>query len=50
LRVVQVPVAMRARTTGVASHKPFRAALYLARAVLVLLLSLARLIRRKEAT
>ncbi len=44
LRVAQVPVAMRARTTGVPSHHPLRAAAYLLRAVLVLALSLVRLI------
>jgi glycosyltransferase involved in cell wall biosynthesis len=44
LRVAQVPVAMRSRTAGIASHRPLRAALYLGRAMLVLLLSLARLL------
>ncbi len=45
LRVVQVPVAMRARSTGVASHRPLRSALFLARSCLLLLLSLSRLLR-----
>ncbi len=36
LRVAQVPVAMRPRLTGAPSQTPLRAALYLARAVLVL--------------
>lgn len=40
--VAQVPVAMRVRATGTPSHRPFRAALYLARAVLALLVALTR--------
>ena len=44
LRVRQVPVAMRARQGGVASHHPLRAMLYLFRALLILALSLLRLV------
>jgi glycosyltransferase involved in cell wall biosynthesis len=44
LRVTQVPVAMRQRETGTASQTPFKATVYLLRAVLVLLL--ARIRRR----
>lgn len=40
--VTQVPVTMRARTAGVPSHNPFRAAAYLARASLALVFALAR--------
>jgi glycosyltransferase involved in cell wall biosynthesis len=40
--VIQVPVAMRTRTTGRASQGPMRAALYLARAVVALCLALVR--------
>lgn len=40
--VRQVPVAMRPRSGGVASQTPFRAALYLARAVVALGLALVR--------
>lgn len=36
LRIRQVPVEMRARQAGVASQTPFRASLYLARAVLAM--------------
>jgi hypothetical protein len=38
----QIPVTMRVRAGGVASHNPFRSALYLARAVLALLFALIR--------
>lgn len=48
LRVAQVPTAMRPRTTGTASHRPLRAALYLSRAMLILLLSLVRLLAPKS--
>lgn len=41
-RVTQVPVQMRLRQGGVASQTPFRAALYLARAVVALALALVR--------
>ncbi|WP_035800830.1 glycosyltransferase family 2 protein [Kitasatospora mediocidica] len=41
-KVRQVPVAMRARTTGRPSASPFRAMVYLARAGLVLLLAMIR--------
>jgi glycosyltransferase involved in cell wall biosynthesis len=41
-RVVQVPVAMRVRTTGESSQSPLRAAVYLARALTVLVLALIR--------
>jgi glycosyltransferase involved in cell wall biosynthesis len=44
LVVRQVPVAMRPRQGGIPTHRPLRAALYLARAGLVLLLSLLRLL------
>jgi len=40
LVVRQVPVAMRSRTGGVPSHHPFRAAIYLGRATLALLVAL----------
>ena len=40
--VRQVPVSMRARTTGRPSHSPTKAAVYLGRAFLVLLLALIR--------
>ncbi len=43
LNVIQIPVEMRERQGGVASHNPFRASLHLMRAVLMLVLSLARL-------
>lgn len=42
LKVTQIPVAMRQRTTGVPSHRPFRAGLYLARATLALAFAYAR--------
>ena len=42
LRIVQVPVAMRARDAGVASHNPARAAIYLARAMAAVGLALMR--------
>jgi hypothetical protein len=48
LQVAQVPVAMRPRATGVPSHRPVRAALYLARAMLILALSLVRLVGRSR--
>ena len=41
-RVVQVPVAMRPRSTGTPSQSPTKAALYLARAVFALLLAVGR--------
>jgi glycosyltransferase involved in cell wall biosynthesis len=44
LVVRQVPVAMRPRAGGIPTHRPVRAALYLARAGLVLMLSLLRLL------
>jgi glycosyltransferase involved in cell wall biosynthesis len=44
LVVRQVPVAMRPRAAGIPTHRPIRAALYLARAGLVLGLSLLRLL------
>jgi len=50
LTVTQVPVTMRPRTTGVASHGPMRAAVFLSRACLVLVLSLARMWRGHKAT
>lgn len=42
LRVTQVPVAMRKRAGGVPSHNPFKAAAYLARAVLALAFAYVR--------
>lgn len=42
LRVTQVPTAMRERAGGVPSHRPFRSALYLARATLALAFAYAR--------
>ena len=39
-RITQVPVTMRARTAGRASHSPVKAAIYLFRAVVALLLAL----------
>lgn len=44
LRITQVPIAMRPRQGGIASHRPARAALYLFRVVLILSLSLMRLV------
>ncbi|HEX6500519.1 MAG TPA: glycosyltransferase family 2 protein [Micromonosporaceae bacterium] len=41
-RIRQVPVAMRPRQAGTPSHSPARAAVYLGRALLVLLLALIR--------
>ncbi|MEN0083805.1 MAG: glycosyltransferase family 2 protein [Leifsonia sp.] len=41
-RIAQVPVAMRARTTGVPSTNPVKSAFYLGRAMLALLVSLMR--------
>ena len=41
-RITQVPVAMRARAGGRASHSPLRAAVYLVRAGLVLLIALVK--------
>jgi hypothetical protein len=41
-RVVQVPVEMRIRQAGVPSQTPFRAAMFLARAVVALTLALIR--------
>ena len=42
LRITQVPVAMRPRTTGRPSAHPFQATLYLARVVLALVLAAVR--------
>lgn len=42
LTVRQVPVAMRARSGGTPSHNPVRAAIYLARAAIALLVALAQ--------
>ena len=42
LRVTQVPVHMRPRQGGTPSHAPWKAAIYLSRAMLVLLLALVR--------
>lgn len=41
-RIAQQPVTMRARTAGRASHSPVKAAIYLCRAVVALLLALVR--------
>lgn len=41
-RVVQVPVQMRARTAGTASHRPIRAAVQLGRTILALLMARLR--------
>ncbi|QIM15862.1 glycosyltransferase family 2 protein [Leucobacter insecticola] len=50
LRVEQVPVAMRERQAGTASHGSVLAGVFLARALFILLLSLPRLvIRRRKA-
>jgi glycosyltransferase involved in cell wall biosynthesis len=38
LRIIQVPVSMRQRSTGVPSHSPAKAAIYLARALSLALL------------
>lgn len=40
--ITQVPVAMRARTGGVPSHHPFKAAAYLGRACMALIFALIR--------
>ncbi|PKH44352.1 Glycosyl transferase family 2 [Nocardioides alpinus] len=40
--ITQVPVTMRARMAGTASHSPFKAAVYLCRAVVALILALVR--------
>lgn len=42
LTIRQVPVAMRVRAGGVASHNPWRSAVYLARAMLALIFALVR--------
>jgi len=42
LRIVQVPVAMRPRAGGTPSHNPFKAATYLGRASMALLIALLR--------
>lgn len=42
LTVEQVPVAMRVRSTGIPSHNPMRAAVYLGRATLALVFALVR--------
>ncbi len=47
LTVTQVPVAMLTRQGGAASHRPFRAGLYLFRVMLILALSLLRLLRSR---
>lgn len=44
LRVTQMPVVMRPRVAGVASHRPLRATLYLLRVLLILGLALLRLL------
>jgi glycosyltransferase involved in cell wall biosynthesis len=51
LVVRQAPVAMRRRRGGAASHGPFKATVFLLRAILMLALSLVRLVhlRRPEA-
>ena len=49
LTVTQVPVAMRPRVGGAPTHRPLRAAAYLARATLVLGLSLLRMLRPRGA-
>lgn len=41
-RITQEPVTMRARTAGRASHSPVKAAIYLCRAVVALMLALVR--------
>ena len=41
-RVTQVPVAMRARAAGRASHSPAKSAVYLVRAMVALALALVR--------
>lgn len=43
LKVIQMPVAMRERIAGTASHSPFKAGVFLIRALFILLLSLTRL-------
>jgi len=40
--ITQVPVTMRARIAGRASHSPVKAAVYLCRAVVALVLALVR--------
>jgi len=40
--ITQVPVTMRARMAGTASHSPFKAAVYLCRAIVALILALVR--------
>ena len=47
LVVRQIPVSMRARQGGVASHPPFKAMLFLFRVLLILGLALVRLVGRK---
>ncbi|MFP3464439.1 glycosyltransferase family 2 protein [Leifsonia sp. SIMBA_070] len=42
LKVSQVPVSMRPRTTGTPSHNPFKSAVYLARAFLALVVAVIR--------
>jgi len=42
LRIAQVPVAMRPRAGGTPSHNPFKAATYLGRAAMALLIALIR--------
>jgi glycosyltransferase involved in cell wall biosynthesis len=49
LSVTQVPVAMRPRSAGLPTHRPLRAAVYLARAGLVLALSLLRMLGPRRA-
>lgn len=48
LVVSQVPVAMRERAGGSASHDPVKASVFLLRAVLIVALSLLRLLRRRS--
>jgi glycosyltransferase involved in cell wall biosynthesis len=50
LVVRQVPVAMRRRRGGAASHGPLRATAFLFRAILMLALSLVRLLRGRRQT
>ncbi len=42
LTIRQVPVAMRIRASGVSSHRPFRASVYLGRAAIALTVALVR--------
>jgi len=49
LRVAQVPVAMRERMAGRPSHNPFKAAIYLGRAVFALFFAFVRPAERVPA-